>query len=62
MNPVFNKVMSVFGIPEVLKSDNGPPFNSEQLHSFATHMGFKHRKVTELYVCSHSLLGIVTFL
>ena len=44
--PVFDKVMSMFGIPEVLKSDNGPPFNSEQLHSFTTHMSFKHRKVT----------------
>ena len=32
--PVFDKVMSMFGIPEVLKSDDGPPFNSEQLHSF----------------------------
>ena len=46
MIPVFDKVMSMFGIPDVLKSDNGPPFNSEQLQSFATHMGFKHRKVT----------------
>ena len=44
--PVFDKVMSMFGIPEVLKSDNRPPFNSEQLFSFATHVGFKHLKVT----------------
>ena len=39
--PVFEKVMSMFRIPEVRKSDNRPPFNSEQLHSFATHVGFR---------------------
>ena len=26
--PVFDKVFSMFGIPRVVKTDNGPPFNS----------------------------------
>ena len=52
--PVFDKVMSMFGIHEVLKSDNGPPFNSEQLHSFTTHMGFKHCKVTPYWPRANS--------
>ena len=31
--PVANKVNYMFGVPDVLKSDNGSPFNREQLNS-----------------------------
>ena len=44
--PVLDKVLSTFGTPDILKSDNGAPFNSGQFHSYAENMGFKHRKVT----------------
>lgn len=27
--PVFDKVFVMFGIPRVVKTDNGPPFNSK---------------------------------
>ena len=37
------------GIPEVLKSDNGPPFNGVELKNFAEHLGFQHRKITPLW-------------
>ena len=30
VNPVIDKVRSMFGIYDIPKSDNGPPFNSEQ--------------------------------
>ena len=37
---------SIFGVPEEVRTDNGPPFQSEGFGEFATRMGFKHRKVT----------------
>ena len=47
--PRLDKILSEFGIPDVLKSDNGPPFNSHDFRSFAQDLGFKHRKVTPLW-------------
>ena len=44
--PAFDKVFSMLEIPEKLKTDNGPLFNSHQFHTFAKHMGFKHQRVT----------------
>ena len=46
--PVLDKVLSTFGTPDILKSDNGAPFNSGQFHSYAENMGFKHRKVINI--------------
>ena len=37
------------GIPDVLKSDNGPPFNGMEFKNFAEHLGFHHRKITPLW-------------
>jgi hypothetical protein len=34
---------SRYGVPEVLISDNGPPFNSAEFKSFATRYEFEHR-------------------
>ena len=42
-------IFSRQGIPEILKSDNGPPFNSENFKIFANHLGFQHRKITPYY-------------
>ena len=47
--PVFDKVFSMFGLPRVVKTDNGPPFNSEQFSKFADCLGFHHRKITPLW-------------
>ena len=44
-------VFSQFGIPEVVKSDNGPPFQSAEFKQFAEEMNFRHRKVTR---CGHA--------
>ena len=30
----------------MLRSDNGPPFNSREFNDFSKHLGFAHRKVT----------------
>lgn len=47
--PAIDDVFSMFGIPRVLKTDNGPPFNSKMFSQFAEHLGFHHRKITPLW-------------
>ena len=37
------------GIPNVVRSDNRLPFNSEHFQKFATHLGFTHRRITPLW-------------
>ena len=44
--PKLDKVFFEFGVPDIVRSDNGPPFNSKDFASFADDLGFKHRKVT----------------
>ena len=44
--PAIDKILTNFGIPYKLGSDNGPPFNSRAFTEFADHMGFRHVKVT----------------
>ena len=44
--PVFRRVFDTYAVPEVVKSDNGPPFNSHKFEEYAREEGFKHRKVT----------------
>ncbi|XP_061191102.1 uncharacterized protein K02A2.6-like [Saccostrea echinata] len=44
--PVLDKVISSFGIPKVVKSDNGSPFNSAAFKEFSENMGFHQRKIT----------------
>ena len=44
--PHLDKVFSEFGIPDVMRTDNGPPFNSSDFQSFSQDLGFKHRKIT----------------
>ena len=44
--PCLDKMFSEYGIPDVLRSDNGPPFNSREFNEFSKYLGFVHRKVT----------------
>lgn len=44
--PKLDELFSFVGIPEVLKSDNGPPFNGSEFKDFAQYLGFRHRKIT----------------
>ena len=44
--PVFRRVFDTYGVPDVVKWDNGPPFNSHKFEEYAREEGFKHRKVT----------------
>jgi hypothetical protein len=44
--PVVDKVFATFGYPDVLKTDNGPPFQSHKWTQFMKTSGVKHRKIT----------------
>ena len=46
---MLDNILAMFGVPEVIKSDNGAPFNSDVFASFAKHSGFRHRRVTECW-------------
>ena len=52
---VLEKVFSIFGIPDTLKSDNGPPFNGHKIKLFAEHLAFKHQKITPLHPRANGL-------
>ena len=44
--PAFDKILSYFGIPTEIASDNGPPYNGHTFKQYANYMGFKHTKKT----------------
>ena len=44
--PKLDAIFARQGIPEVLKSDNGPPFNGLEFKNFADYLGFKHGRIT----------------
>jgi hypothetical protein len=47
--PVFDEIFSLFGIPEELKTDNGPSFQSIEFRNFAEYLGFRHPRITPLW-------------
>ncbi|XP_041471780.1 uncharacterized protein K02A2.6-like [Lytechinus variegatus] len=44
--PKLDRVFAMFGVSEVVRSDNGPPYNSIEFAKFAHYLGFSHRKIT----------------
>ena len=47
--PRLDDLHATFGVQGILKSDNGPPFNSKEFKTFAETLGFKHKNVTHLW-------------
>ena len=47
--PVVDKILGQFGVPDIIKTDNGPPFNSSMFSDYAKYKGFHHRKITPLW-------------
>jgi transposase InsO family protein len=48
-------IFSLFGNPETLKSDNGPPFQSNDFANYARQTGFKHRLITPLWPMANGM-------
>ncbi len=47
--PKLDAIFARQGIPEVVKTDNGPPFQGKEFVAFAKYCGFHHRKITPLW-------------
>ena len=43
------KLFAIHGIPDVIRTDNGPPFNSGAFKQFSRKFGFRTQKVTPLW-------------
>ena len=43
---VLHTIWVTFGIPFLIKTDNGPPFNSQEFENFCSVFGVKHRLIT----------------
>ncbi|XP_022809368.1 uncharacterized protein K02A2.6-like [Stylophora pistillata] len=43
--PKLDAIFTRQGIPDVLKSDNGPPFNGHEFKNFSDYLGLKHRRI-----------------
>ena len=48
-------IFSRFGIPEILRSDNGPQYASKEFEEFAKCYGFRHETSSPLYPQSNGL-------
>ncbi|PIK34808.1 hypothetical protein BSL78_28364 [Apostichopus japonicus] len=44
--PHLDRIFALFGIPQVVRTDNGPPFKSEYFMRIAPYSGFRHRTIT----------------
>ena len=44
--PKLDAIFSRQGIPDIVKSDNGPPFNGAEFKAYAEQSGFHHRRIT----------------
>ena len=39
-------IFATHGVPTIIKSDDSPPFNSQEFHLYMTEIGVKHQKIT----------------
>ena len=44
-----DNVFSRYGIPQTVRTDNGPPFQGEDFRNFVNDLGFTHRRITHLW-------------
>ena len=52
--PTLDKILAEHGIPNIIRSDNGSPFNSQSFKLFSEELGFHHRKITPLWPMANS--------
>ena len=52
--PLLDQTFAIFGYPEVSKSDNGPPFQGSEWHTYLEQCGIKKRKITPLWPQANS--------
>ena len=47
--PKLHRILCTHGMPEEIKSDNGPPFNGEEIKNYAKRQGFRHRLIISFH-------------
>lgn len=47
--PLIDEAYAAWGIPTVVKMDNGPLFNGHEFAEFASHLNFRQRKITPMW-------------
>ena len=47
--PKLERIFATHGIPQVIKSDNGPPFSSAEIRDFLNEHGSAHQHITPLW-------------
>ena len=52
--PKLDRIFSTHGIPLIIKSDNGPPFNSEDIRKYMAENGINHSRITPLWPQANS--------
>ena len=52
--PKMDRIFSTHGIPLIIKSDNGPPFTSEEIKKYMEENGINHCKITPLWPQANS--------
>nr|XP_047125470.1 uncharacterized protein K02A2.6-like [Hydra vulgaris] len=50
------RLFAIFGYPNKIKSDNGPPFQSEELKLYFPNVDIKHIKITPQYPQANGIL------
>ena len=54
MIPKMDRIFATYGIPRVVKSNNGPPFASEEIKVYMEEKGIKHSRITPLWPQANS--------
>lgn len=49
MIPKMDSVLSTFGVPKTINTDNGTPFHGKEFDIYCSSLGKEHRKVTPLW-------------
>ena len=52
--PKMDRVFATHGIPRVIRSDNGPPFSSEEIRQFMQENDIEHKRITPLWPQANS--------
>ena len=47
--PKLDAIFARQGIPKMVRTDNGPPFNSHEFADYAEYAGFEHQRITPLW-------------
>lgn len=46
LQPALEKTFVLFGLSQVIKTDNGPPFQGSEFKHFLSRLGIRHRRIT----------------